>query len=164
APDGALWLCDFDAVVRWHGGVATHVSDPTITGRPSVAYTDSRGRVWIGFWDGGIVSIRDGRFDGYPAGNGLARGRGSNTYEDSEHGVWVSTLGGVSRFDERGRFESLPDNDPLSRFMVQTIIEDDQHRMWISGVWGLARFDRSDFEKALHDPSHRVQVWSAGPA
>lgn len=161
--EGALWLCGPEMLARWKGGALTTYHDTIAGRRPNVMFTDSTGRVWIGFWDGGVAIFRNGQFDVHEPGHGLAAGRVTSIYEDAAHAVWIGTLGGLTRFAAE-RFTSLPDNSGISHLMVTSLVDDSTGQLWISSLSGLVRVHRDEFDKATKNPSYRVQYRRFGPA
>ena len=155
---GGLWLCEYEGLRRFKDGVLSNVSDrPEVAGRtPIAAYTDSRGRVWIGFLDGGLTSIHDGRFEAHSPGSSLAGRPIGTIYEDSSGALWVGAYGGLSKY-EQGRFTTLTRDRGLPWQSVHTIVEDLERHLWLMTESGLVRFDPREFDRAIRDPSYRIR-------
>jgi streptogramin lyase len=156
--DGGLWLCEYGGLRRFKDGVLSNVSDPPeVAGRtPIAADMDSRGRVWIGFVDGGVISIYNGVFQAHSPGSGLAGRPVGTIYEDSSGALWLGAYGGLSKY-EQGRFTTLTRDKGLPWEYVHTIVEDLERHLWLMTESGLVRFDPREFDQAVRDPSYRIR-------
>jgi signal transduction histidine kinase/ligand-binding sensor domain-containing protein len=158
-PDGGLWLCDFRGIYRWVRGHLTPMkvgSGVVRTTPASSAFTDSLGRVWIGFSGGGLVVRENGTFRNYSSAEGLSGGAVRVIHEDAGGTIWVGTFEGISRFDN-GRFVSIDRDNGLPGHAI-TAIQDDPHHghLWIGTDAGLVRIKVADFDEAARTTSRRV--------
>lgn len=148
--EGTLWLCDqVQGLVQWkHGRLAR--KQPFEEGAPYSAYTDSSGRIWIGFWTGSLAVYRPDGLDLYSAADGLPGGSINLIYEDRTGGILVGTSKGLARF-EGGRFTTFSGNR-FPQSAVVSIAEDDEGFLWLGLASGLVRIKRQEFDRAATDP------------
>ena len=153
--EGTLWLCDqIQGLVQWKHGRLTR-KQPFEEGAPYSAYTDSSGRVWIGFWTGSLAVYRRDGLDLYSAAQGLPGGSINLIYEDRTGGVWIGTSKGLARFDG-GRFTTFSGNG-FPQSAVVSIVEDDEGFLWLGLASGLVRIKRQEFDRAATEPGSTLR-------
>ncbi len=117
-------------------------------------FKDSKSRVWIGTWGGGLSRLNDDQssFMTYPVDEANKRLNVVTTIaEDTSGGLWLGTYGkGLAYFEpETGRmkFFQHDDSDPksISHNNINTVFVDETGRVWIStmgaGINTLETFD-----------------------
>lgn len=111
----------------------------------SVLAADRRqGGLWIGFFDGGIAYLSDGRIRAsYTFADGLGSGRVSDFQWDADGSLWVSTAGGLSRLKDN-RLATLTSKNGLPCDTVHWSVKDDDGSLWLYTACGLVRIERSD--------------------
>jgi ligand-binding sensor domain-containing protein/signal transduction histidine kinase len=106
----------------------------------------SPGGLWIGFFQGGIAYLADGKVRAsYTTADGLGEGRVGGILFDHEGTLWASTEGGLSRL-KNNRFTTLTSKNGLPCDTVHWAIEDDDHSLWLFTACGLVRIERSELE------------------
>jgi len=130
---------------RSRPGVAAALQDDVIM----TLFEDSRGRLWAGTYQGGLVEIRNpgGRpvFVHYRHQPGRPDTLGSNFVtclaECRDGGLWVGTVdGGLNRFDpETGRFQPVVQRTDGAN-SVYAIQEDAFGTLWLGTLNGLGRY------------------------
>lgn len=91
---------------RWNRATAKFYTFSAAEGFPSgrspSSFTEDRnGTIWIGFYEGGLVSYSNGRFTEFTTDNGLPAGLITALHLDQAGRLWVaSSLGGLSRVDD----------------------------------------------------------------
>ena len=144
--------------------------------RPETVFADRRGRIWTGFYYGGLDQYNPatGIFKHYwhdpkdPAS--LSDGIVSAILEDHNGILWIGTRNGMDRLDEKtGHFihyRNEPGNPAsLSDNFVRAIYEDHQGVLWIGtgfeydiatpGQGGLNRMEKNGgFTRFMHDPKN----------
>ncbi len=162
-PEGSLWVSDFQSLHRLSGGV---ISNPVVPGleeqRSSVVYTDRRGRVWIGFWNGSVARYDGGAFTVYSTADGLAAGRVTTIVEDATGTMWAGSLNGVSRLDG-GRWVTPGRDTGLDGLMVQWIHRDAYQRLWLGTNSGIIRIDVPEFDRTVRTKGYRPRLRIFGP-
>ncbi|MEQ1896882.1 MAG: two-component regulator propeller domain-containing protein [Vicinamibacterales bacterium] len=161
--EGSLWVSDFQSLHRLKDGVISH---PVVPGleeqRSSVVYTDHRGRVWIGFWNGSVARYDGGAFHVYSTADGLAAGRITAIVEDATGTMWAGSLNGVSRLDG-DRWVTPGRDSGLDGLMVQWIHRDAYARLWLGTNSGVIRLNIPEFDRTVRTRGYRPRLRIFGP-
>ena len=153
--EGTLWFFQLDrGLFRWKEGSLSNAGQLVGGKLVRSAFTDTKGRVWLGFQDGGVGVFQHGERRLYSERDGLAGGRVDAIFEDGAGVVWVGTPAGLSRFSG-DRFATLS-GSRLPERTVSAIVDDDSGRLWLRVSSGIVRLDPREFERAVADPSYRV--------
>ena len=100
---GSLWLGTGIGLYRFDGISFERYNPPQGNGFASsnitALLTDSSGRLWIGFYPGGISVLEAGRLRHYPPSPALPTGLVMRIAEDQTGHIWVSSFTGLYRFD-----------------------------------------------------------------
>ena len=131
----------------------------------------SQGGLWLGFTEGGIAYLKDGRVnESWNSANGLGNGSVNDLQLGPDGAVWAATEGGLSRVKD-GRVMTLTSRNGLPCDAVNSVIEDDEHSLWLYMPCGLVRIARSELDAWVSDSKRRVRttvfdnsdgVWSRG--
>jgi ligand-binding sensor domain-containing protein/signal transduction histidine kinase len=137
-------------LTRWDRATETfHVYRPS-DGIPEAAPTgfceDSAGNLWIGFYAGGLVRYRDGRFVRFAGPDGVPPGMVRGLYLDHSQRLWIATgEGGVARADqpatEHPAFVSYSVADGLSSNEATSVTEDNWGMIYVGTGRGLDKLD-----------------------
>jgi ligand-binding sensor domain-containing protein/signal transduction histidine kinase len=112
----------------------------------ALAFDPSRGGVWLGFFQGGIVYFRDGKVEAsYAVADGLGEGRVNDLRLDQDGTLWAATEGGLSRL-KNDRIATLTGRNGLPCDTVHWVMEDDAHAFWLYTACGLVRVARAELE------------------
>ncbi|HNQ90359.1 MAG TPA: two-component regulator propeller domain-containing protein [Verrucomicrobiota bacterium] len=104
--------------------------------QPVCMAEDLEGNLWIGTWAGGLHRRdREGRWQEYRVGSGLADDAVTAVFVDREGTVWVGTGGGGLHRFKPALFRCYDTRDGLARNTVMSVAEDRQGSVWI-GVNG----------------------------
>ena len=118
----------------------------------------AQGGLWIGFFLGGIVYLKDGQIQrSYSAGDGLGDGRVSGFLFDQDGTLWISTEGGLSRLKDN-HVATLTSKNGLPCDTVHWAMEDDDHSVWLYMPCGLVRVNRSELDAWATDAKRTIQV------
>ncbi len=113
----------------------------------------AHGGVWVGFNQGGLAYISDGRVKAsYSATDGLGANRVNDLQLDADGTLWASTISGLSRLKD-GRLKTLTTKDGLPCDAVHWAIQDDAHDFWLYQPCGLVRITAAE-----------MNAWVAGSA
>jgi len=117
-----------------------------------------QGGLWLGFYDGGIAYLKDGRIGlSYTAADGLGQGRVSDLQLGSDGAVWAAAEGGLSRVKD-GRVATLNSRNGLPCDGVNAVIEDHDHSLWLYMSCGLVRIVRSELNAWLSDSRRSIRT------
>jgi ligand-binding sensor domain-containing protein len=92
-------------------------------------FQDSRGRIWVGTWGGGVSMLENNQWKKYSKSDGLHSMAATCIREDKHGEIWVSTDNGLNRF-ENGRFVS---GGLYGKSLLQ-ILFDRKGNLW-AGCW-----------------------------
>lgn len=111
-------------------------------------FEDSRGRIWVGTYDGGRGS-GVGRWDGsrwrrFTSRDGLVGDCVYSMFEDPDGRMWFGTTRGVSIYDDEV-WRTLTSRDGLASNKVYAMFIDNEKKMWFGTERGVSRFDGSDW-------------------
>lgn len=104
------------------------------------AITDRSGRVWLGFADGVVATIHDGRVEVFSASDGLVGDRAATLLEDRRGHIWIGTTEGLVVF-KSGRFTARTSACGIPLRNVTSLLEDERERLWVANGSGLLRLD-----------------------
>ncbi|MBV8553909.1 MAG: hypothetical protein JOY54_21645, partial [Acidobacteriaceae bacterium] len=115
------------------------------------------GGLWLGFTDGGIAYLKDGRvLAAYDQADGLGHGYVSDLRLGSDGAVWVATESGLSRLKD-GRITALTSKNGMPCNALDWVMEDD-HWFWLYMQCGLVRIARSELALWVRDPRRVVET------
>jgi ligand-binding sensor domain-containing protein/serine phosphatase RsbU (regulator of sigma subunit) len=131
-------------------------------------FRDSKGAVWMGTYDGGLVKLSDFAVDkklpiiekfkneGKP--NQLASNIVLGINEDKAGNIWVATSNGLSklRADQKS-FYNFYEKDGLYNTYLYSILKDSVDNFWMSSNGGLIRFDPNVPEKDITFKNYGVK-------
>lgn len=105
---------------------------------------DPAGNLWFGFYEGGAVRYKDGRFTDFSPEINLPTGLISDILADSAGRLWIaSSNGGLVRTDNPTaavpQFNHLTTENGLSSNNVRSITEDNFGRIYLGTVRGIDR-------------------------
>jgi ligand-binding sensor domain-containing protein len=107
---------------------------------------DRGGQIWIGFREGGVARLRNGRFEYLTAGEGTPEGDVQALYADEAGRLWIGTIGGgVGRIDDpaavRIGVQRYTTVEGLSSNTVRAFTEDRWGRVYVGTARGVNRLD-----------------------
>src|SRR5262245_39353002 len=138
------------ALTRWDRASESFHTYPPVDGIPEAAPTafceDSAGNLWIGFYAGGLLRYRDGRFVGFAGSDGVPPGIVRGLYLDHAQRLWIATgERGVTCVDqpaaERPRFVSYSVGEGLSSNQANCVTEDNWGMIYVGTGRGLDKLD-----------------------
>ena len=127
-------------------------------GARAMAADPTRGGLWLGFYDRGVVYFKDGQNrNAFSASDGLGAGRINQLRFGPLGGVWAATEGGLSRIED-GRFETLNRRNGLPCDEAHWSIEGNDHAIWVYMPCGLVRIEPSEWHAWANDPKRIAQT------
>ena len=117
-----------------------------------------QGGVWLGFYEGGLIYLKDGQARVfYTSADGLGGGNVNDLRFGSRGSLWAATEGGLSRIRD-GHVVTLTSKSGLPCNGVHWSAEDDDHFVWLNMTCGLVRIARSELDAWVSDPNHKLQL------
>ncbi|MGH9821845.1 MAG: two-component regulator propeller domain-containing protein [Blastocatellia bacterium] len=151
---GDIWISTLEdsqhVLTRWDRATETFHRYSPADGIPETAPTafseDTSGNLWIGFYSGGLLRYRDGRFRPFSDSDGVPPGMIRALYSDHAGRLWVATgEGGVSRIDnpgaDRPRFVDYSVAEGLSSNQATCITEDQWGMIYVGTGRGVDELD-----------------------
>jgi signal transduction histidine kinase/ligand-binding sensor domain-containing protein len=114
------------------------------------------GGLWLGFFNGGLVYLKDGKARSYGTSDRLG-GRINHLRFGPNGGLWVSTENGLSRIKD-GHVATLTQRNGLPCDEIHWSVEDEDHAAWLYTPCGLIRIARSDLDAWINDPNHVLKT------
>jgi ligand-binding sensor domain-containing protein len=147
-PSGTVWLADSkNRLLAIQNGVARVLSIPGVENQQIYQLQiDRHGRLWVGFYQGGVVSLKGDSAKFYGAQDGLTGGPVQAIYEDRTGAIWVGTGAGLSRF-RNGSWTAWTAHHGLLEGGVQAIVEDNRDGLWLATGNGLLRLDTAELDR-----------------
>jgi signal transduction histidine kinase len=156
-----VWISYQDlGLVHWiDGKVVERIPWSSLGGgviASSVLPDPGRGGLWVGFFEGGLVFLKDGavRAD-HGTRNGLGAGRVMGLELDRDGALWAATEGGLSRVKD-GRITTLTTANGLPCETVHWSVEVEDS-FWIYTACGLLRVASAEMEKWSADPTITIR-------
>jgi signal transduction histidine kinase/ligand-binding sensor domain-containing protein len=134
ARDGQFWLADMQRGLL-------RLRDGSLAAPKPVVYqmcVDRAGALWLGYLQGGVKIIHNGRESAYASGRDLASGAVQSLFEDRAGTMWVGTAQGLSRF-RGGRWTNWTAPQGIPDGGAREIIEDDRGYLWLTTAQGVMR-------------------------
>jgi len=104
----------------------------------------SRKGVWLGFMNGGVVFIVDGRVQAsYDTSKGLGAGTVRQLFADEDATLWAATARGVSRLKD-GHVSTLTRENGLPCDMILWLVQDNDRALWVTSPCGVTRITRDE--------------------
>ena len=136
---------------------------------------DSKGALWIGTEQRGLVHVQRGRADTFAKSDGLSGDIICSLFEDREGNIWVSTSAGLDRFRELP-VRSYSRKQGLSSDKIASVVAATDGSLWLAAPVGLTRwkdgqttiFRRTSglpddsAQSLFEDPRGRIWVFTKG--
>jgi signal transduction histidine kinase/ligand-binding sensor domain-containing protein len=158
---GGIWLSRYDRGLVHVTDHGTETIPWEQLGKRTEASTmvadTALGGLWLGFFEGGVVLLKDGQVDrSFTAKDGLGDGRVGQLRLDPDGTLWAATEGGLSRI--RGEsIATLSGANGLPCDGVVWMLRDDDGSYWLDTVCGLLRIGRADMAAWIADRRHKVE-------
>ncbi|MBX2921054.1 MAG: hypothetical protein KF746_02590 [Chitinophagaceae bacterium] len=150
--DSVWLLLKYESSVQLMSPSLQPLSAPTLL-NATVAFRDSRERVWVGTTHGLLLMNRDTKpgktisLINAPVPFNIPEL--SENYincftEDSRGNFWIGTLNGLAKISPGGKASFYSKNDGLPLSSITCIKEDNQHNIWIGTRQGLAKLSANN--------------------
>jgi signal transduction histidine kinase/ligand-binding sensor domain-containing protein len=159
---GSIWISHQEALFHlFQERVVERIPWARLGRRESASvllHDATRGGVWLGFRDGGVAHLTNGRIGAsYGEAEGLTPGMVRGLYIDGKRALWAATVGGLNRIQD-GSVVTLTGRNGLPCDMVHWMMEDDADSVWLYLACGLVRISRADFDAWAVDPTRQIRT------
>lgn len=161
-PDGYLWVGTSEGLARFDGARFTlFARDNTPQMRENSVFcllAERDGTLWIGTEGGGLVEMRDGRFQLYSAADGLTDGFVRSLFEDRSGALWVATDNGLFR-KQGERLERIDNRPGMPANAFHGVLEDHRGRIWAGAprLYAIINGEPREFALQGTDSQNRVK-------
>jgi len=159
--EGVLWIATSLGLFRYReGAFSQFVSEYGLRQNSVKALlADSRGRLWVGTYSGGLVKIENSVASPYKTRHAFLASQIRAIFEDSRRRIWVATQVGLVMMDGdrlRGysELDGLPDN------LVLAVSEDQNGTIWAGTRKGLCHLEGSRFVPLSGAGAPKGPVWA----
>lgn len=156
-----LWLSQLPGLVRVTAGGSRRIPWTQLGHRDAASAMTadpSREGTWLGFDEGGIAYVVDGRVQrSFNAADGLTPGTVVSMRFDGRGALWIATDGGLNRLSG-GRITSLTAKSGLPCDTVHWSIEDDAGDVWLYMPCALVRIAKAEIDAWVADPRRKVRT------
>ena len=136
ADDGYLWLGTGDNLYRFDGVRFESFLDRDGHPLPASNLTAllwlPGNEMWLGYYEGGMAHVKDGKVTSYHQTDGLAEGWVSSFAVDHDGTVWASMQAGLLRFDGH-RWELIGDARGFHGGHAGWVLFDPAGNLWVTG-------------------------------
>jgi two-component sensor histidine kinase len=142
---GDIWM-GASRLMRWERATGNlHRYGEELDLRYPTAFAEDRaGNVWVGFADGGLARVREGRLQFFGATDGAPESWIYALFPDSQGRLWIASPLGVTRIDSPRAvvpiFVTLTTAQGLSGNQARCITEDRFGRIYVGGARGVDCF------------------------
>lgn len=148
-PDGYLWMGTQEGLVRFDG-VQFTIFDKRNTPELknnyiSSLYVDRSGKLWIGTYDGGLITYFNKKFQAITGIKKFENTHIRAIFEDHTGGLWISVRGRGVMYIDSARHLSFDSTNGLLHNDVWAITQDSKGRIWIGTEEGISIYDRGVF-------------------
>jgi ligand-binding sensor domain-containing protein/serine phosphatase RsbU (regulator of sigma subunit) len=130
-------------------------------------FKDSKGKVWIGTNDGGLVKMSDFVQNGKLPIEKVFENKGKlgqiasnmvlGVNEDKRGNIWVATSTGLSKLLINNSFYNFYEKDGLASTYLYSILKDSMDCFWMSSNSGIIKFDPKYAEKEITFKNYNIK-------
>ncbi len=142
--DGYLWFATWEGIARFDGREFRVFDRTQDIGLPDsgvrAIHLDRHQALWFGGARGGLVRLKDDKWQSYPPTGGLI----NQLFLDKQDRLWIATLGqGLIMQDSSGKRVQYHQQDGLLSEQVHSVVQDEQGRIWVGTADGLVFLDET---------------------
>ena len=107
--DGYIWIGGYSGVIRYDGTTFERLDSSEGLTSARAFFEDSKGRIWVGTNDNGVVMLEGDKRTHYTYRDGLPASSIRIFAEDKKGTIYIGTTAGIACVDPEGRMEVLSD-------------------------------------------------------
>ncbi|MBR5420921.1 MAG: response regulator [Lachnospiraceae bacterium] len=119
ARDGYIWIGGYSGILRYDGNSFERLDASGGLSSGKALYEDSRGRLWVGTNDNGVVLLDGDESIRYTYKEGLPSSTIRSFVEDTEGGIYIGTTNGICYVDEGGLLSMVDDSQLNNEYVVR---------------------------------------------
>jgi signal transduction histidine kinase/ligand-binding sensor domain-containing protein len=160
--DGYLWFAGYRGLYRFDGvrfqPFEAFSSQKLLSRNITSLFAQPKGKLWIGYRNGGVSVLEAGKLTHYDSANGFPEGRVMGFAQDRTGRVWVASSGGLA-FLEGGRWRAVGAESNFPGLGAQAVLVDHLGALWVAGEHRVAVLDRGSSKFEIADEPYNGQVW-----
>lgn len=138
-PKGRVWFANFSGLYYLNNEKAVRALSTSDYDHAVTALAVLDEEVWVGTMGGHLRHYRDGQWDDFQPGNGMAKSRMWSLLPERDGTVWIGTFNaGLLRFKD-GKFTRFTTVDGLVDNNISHILSDDASNLWLASRNGVMR-------------------------
>ena len=149
-PDGYLWMGTQEGLARFDGVQFTifdkHNTPQIKNNFISALFVDHEGSLWIGTFDGGLITYKNNTFVGTIKFKILENSYIRSIFEDNANGIWIAIRErGVMRIDSASH-QTFDTSNGLIDNQARNFCQDSKGRVWIATEKGISIYDKGKLQ------------------
>ncbi len=147
--EGYLWIATYEGLARFDGSEfytynTLNVNELKSSGMWEV-FEDSQQTLWIGTNNGGLTSLKNGKFKTYTTEDGLPANTITDIHEDTDKSLWLATKQGLVSFKNK-KFKTYTTRDGLASKEITAMYNASDGGLWIGTSRGLSKYKNGKIE------------------
>ncbi len=129
AKDGYIWIGSYAGVIRYDGKTFERLDSTSGITSGRALFEDSKGRIWIGTNDNGVIVLDGHENTHYTEADGLTSASIRGFAEDPDGCIYIATINGISYITPDGKVQAFND-ERLSNKTVARIVSASDGRLY----------------------------------
>ena len=147
--NGDFWYSIAKSLYRFKDGDLIDIPLPPSERNATIRniFEDSRGRIWIGTLNGGMLLVENEKVISYETEKNLQLYDAAVVHEDREGNLWAISIKGAAIISPDGKISRLTKEQGLSDDPLSCVFEDVEGNIWLGTVLkGVNRLNRQNIE------------------
>ncbi|MBR4670598.1 MAG: response regulator [Butyrivibrio sp.] len=135
ASDGYIWIGGYSGIIRYDGSSFERFPSSTGLTNGRYIFEDSKGRIWVGTNDNGVVVISDNQYIHFSKEDGLSSSSIRSFAEDMHGNIYIGSMAGVDYVDKEMTLHHVKD-DRINNERVLKLVSDAAGNVYGQGKSG----------------------------
>ena len=127
--DGYIWIGGYSGIIRYDGRTFERLDSSNGLSSGRAIFEDSKGRIWIGTNDNGVVMMEEEKVTRFTYEDGLPSSSVRSFAEDADGNIYIGSSGGLSYVDEDGHLHQV-DEDVLNNETIERLSADKNGKVY----------------------------------